>query len=501
MVSLGLSGRSLMAGISCSTGMGFVIFGYDDGVIGGLLTADAFKETFHLSSSMEGTVTALFVIGCLFGCLGTSFCNGRWGRLAIAQVGSGILSVGAILQASSYTTAQLIVGRIVAGVGLGLISSNLGVWQSELATREIRGMLMAVSLSFLILGQVLAYWIDYGLSVYESSVSWRFPMAFQAFLGITLNIMLLFMPESPQWLFQHDRHEEGTDVLRNLRSSRGVLDETALNTTVAEIQDALALESEQKGWMDLLKDDHVRSRRRVFLACLLNACQAWSGSTPISYYTTVIFENSVGFDRNFALLMSGFLQIWFLVASFGTWYSIEKLGRRRSFITSAIGMASVMAIMAAMLAINTHVSGIVAAVMLFAYQAFYTWGFMGGLWCYGPEILPLAHRSKGIGLATAFLWLSTFVVIEIVPVAIENIGWRTYIIFAVFNLAFVPMIYFLYPETAGFSLEAVDLTFMDRSRSPVKKADELWKLIRDGHDVTLTREVDRKHEVEHVEVA
>lgn len=121
--------------------------------------------------------------------------------------------------------------------------------------------------------------------------------------------------------------------------------------------------------------------------------------------------------------------------------------------------------------------------------------------CYGPEILPLAHRSKGIGLATAFLWLSTFVVIEIVPVAIENIGWRTYIIFAVFNLAFVPMIYFLYPETAGFSLEAVDLAFMDRSKSPVKKADELWKLIRDGHDVTLTREVDRKHEVEHVEVA
>ena len=144
---------------------------------------------------MEGTVTALFVIGCLFGCLGTSFSNGRWGRLTVAQVGSVILSVGAILQASSYTTPQLIVGRIVAGVGLGLISSNLAVWQSELATRKIRGMLMAISLTFLILGQVLAYWIDYGLSEYESSVSWRFPMAFQALLGIILNIMLLFMPE------------------------------------------------------------------------------------------------------------------------------------------------------------------------------------------------------------------------------------------------------------------------------------------------------------------
>ncbi|CAL5874995.1 uncharacterized protein PFLUO_LOCUS9298 [Penicillium psychrofluorescens] len=453
---------------------------------------------------MEGTVTALFVIGCLVGCLCTAFSGGRWGRLTVAQVGSGVLSLGAILQASSFSVAQLIVGRIVAGLGLGLITSNLPVWQSETATRDKRGMLLAVSLSFLILGQVLAYWLDYAMSAYASSVSWRFPMAFQAFLGICLNVMLLFMPESPRWLFQNDRHQEATDILRLLRSSKGVVDETALANTVAEIQDALAIESEQKGWMDLLRDDHVRSRRRVFLACLLNACQAWSGSTPISYYTTVIFEDSVGFSRHLALLMSGFLQIWFLFASFGTWYTIEKLGRRRSFMTSAIGMAAVMVVMAAMLAIDTTVSGIVAAVMLFAYQAFYTWGFMGGIWCYGPEILPLAHRSKGIGLATAFLWLSTFVVIEIVPSAIDNIHWKTYIIFAAFNLAFVPMIYFLYPETAGFSLEAVDLAFMDRSVSPVKKADELWKRIKRGEDVTLTGYVDRKEgggQADHIEVA
>lgn len=94
--------------------------------------------------------------------------------------------------------------------------------------------------------------------------------------------------------------------------------------------------------------------------------------------------------------------------------------------------------------------------------------------------------------------------IEIVPIAIGNIGWRTYIIFAAFNLAFVPMIYFLYPETAGFSLEAVDLAFMDPDVSPVKKADELWKRIRRGQDVSLTAEVDRKNEgahTDHVEIA
>lgn len=104
---------------------------------------------------------------------------------------------------------------------------------------------------------------------------------------------------------------------------------------------------------------------------------------------------------------------------------------------------------------------------------------------YGPEIMPLAHRAKGEGLATACLWLSSFVVVEIVPISITNIGWRTYIIFAAFNLAFVPMVYFLFPETAGMSLEAIDLSFMDKDLGPVKKANQLWKRMKAGEDVTL----------------
>lgn len=86
--------------------------------------------------------------------------------------------------------------------------------------------------------------------------------------------------------------------------------------------------------------------------------------------------------------MSGFLQIWFLVASFGTWYTIEKAGRRKSFMVSAACMAAVMAALAACIAVDTHASGIVAAVMIFLYQSFYTWGFMGGLWVCLNEYLP-----------------------------------------------------------------------------------------------------------------
>lgn len=104
---------------------------------------------------MQGTVTSLFIIGCLVGCLFTGITNGKWGRLTITHAGSIVLSIGATLQASSFGVPQLIVGRIVAGIGLGLITSNVIVWQSESAPRKVRGMLVASALSLLIVGQVI----------------------------------------------------------------------------------------------------------------------------------------------------------------------------------------------------------------------------------------------------------------------------------------------------------------------------------------------------------
>lgn len=119
---------------------------------------------------------------------------------------------------------------------------------------------------------------------------------------------------------------------------------------------------------------------------------------------------------------------------------------------------------------------------------------MGGVWAYGPEILPLEYRSKGMGLATATLWLFSFVMVEIVPSSISNIGWKTYIIFAVFNIAFVPIIYLWFPETKGLSLELVDLAFLDDTTSPVKKAKELHRIKHAGGDLTLRAEIGEKSE-------
>lgn len=105
-----------------------------------------------------------------------------------------------------------------------------------------------------------------------------------------------------------------------------------------------------------------------------------AAASPLICFNFHSFQNSVGFSRHLSLLMSIFLQLWFLLASTLTWWLIERVGRRRLFMLSACCMGMVMAVVAAMLAVNTRTSGIVAVVMIFAYQAFFTWGFMGGVW-------------------------------------------------------------------------------------------------------------------------
>lgn len=106
-----------------------------------------------------------------------------------------------------------------------------------------------------------------------------------------------------------------------------------------------------------------------------------------------------------------------------------------------------------------HSAGIGAAAMLFIYQGAFTIGFQATVWVYPPEILPLRLRQRGTALATAANWAINFVIVQVTPSGIANIGWKYYVIYAVFNACFVPVFWIFYPETKGLELEDVDRLF------------------------------------------
>lgn len=128
-------------------------------------------------------------------------------------------------------------------------------------------------------------------------------------------------------------------------------------------------------------------------------------------------------------------------------------------------MAIVMAVQAALIyqvqfkTSIAHGAGIAAAAMLFVFQGAFTVGFQATVWVYPSEILPLRLRQRGSSVSTAVNWICNYIIVQITPPAISNIGWRTYVIFAILNATWVPIIYFFFPETKGMELEDVDRLF------------------------------------------
>lgn len=140
-------------------------------------------------------------------------------------------------------------------------------------------------------------------------------------------LILWMIPESPRWLAAHDRPDECLAVLQRLRCNDDPVVVQQLHGAI--LQTVAYEESIGAGsWKDLLKNDHIKSRTRLLIACGIQSFQQLGGINAIIYYSGTLFEKSIGFSSHMSSLMSGFLQTWFFVASFIPWFLIDRIGRR-----------------------------------------------------------------------------------------------------------------------------------------------------------------------------
>ncbi|KAF4334422.1 sugar transporter STL1 [Fusarium beomiforme] len=461
-----LQGQSLILTVSVLTSLGFMLIGYDNGLMGGLVNTSAFKDTFdNPDSDMIGVIVAIFEIGCFFGAIFSSIWGEKLGRRKSVFVGCVFLVIGAVLQAASYTRAMMIVGRIVSGFGLGTVNSTVPVMQAEFSPKSSRGIYVCAQLSTLNFGIFLVYWIDYALSSHTGSYAWRVPVILQCVPILVIMCLLFVIPETPRWLAAHDRPEECLKVLAQIQGTS--TDDPDVQVLHSVITQTVAYETSigSGSWKDLLKEDSIKSRRRLLLACGIQGFQQLGGINAIIYYSSTLFEKSVGFSAHMSALMSGFLQTWFFVASFIPWVLIDRIGRRPLLLSMISVMAATMAVQAGLIyqvqnnTTSAHAAGIAAAAMLFVFQGAFTIGFQATVWVYPAEILPLRLRQRGSSISTAVNWIFNYMIVQITPISIDNIGWRTYIIFAILNALWVPLIFLFFPETKGLELEDVDHLF------------------------------------------
>ena len=472
-----LKGNALFAAVVTVTSLGFFQIGFDNGALGSLITTTAFNNTFDSPGpTIVGLMVSILEVGAFFGSIATSFIGEKLGRRKSIAIGVVIMMLGSLLSATAFTRAHLLVARVVAGFGLGVVNSTAPVLLAEFAPKATRGLFVCMQLSTLNFATAFVYWMGYAFSFHDGSFAWRVPLILQYIFLTPMLVILLFIPETPRWLASHGRPDEALAVLQRLHHTGKVSEEEVLQIHADILRTVAVEEAMDAGtWKDILKSDAIHSRRRLLIACSIQIFQQLGGINAIIYYSSTLFQKSIGFDQHFSSLMAGFLQTWFFVASFIPWLLIDRVGRRILLLSMISLMAAVLATQAALIyqvqnkTSVAHSAGIAAAVMLFIFEGAFTTGFQATVWVYPSEILPLRLRQRGSAISTSANWICNFAIVQFTPPAIQNIGYKTYIIFEILNATWLPVSYIFYPETKGLALEDVDRLFAGEHHSQTEE--------------------------------
>ncbi|KAJ5731034.1 Major facilitator superfamily domain general substrate transporter [Penicillium malachiteum] len=480
----GLSGNKLSRTVTATATMGFLLFGYDQGVMSSIIDSDAFYELLPQldgNSTLQGTVTALYEIGCLFGAI-FMLIYGDWlGRRKAIICGAFIMIIGVIIQVTSYShhkpMAQFIIGRIVTGVGNGMNTSTIPTYQAECSRTSNRGLLICIEGGTIAFGTLIAYWIDFGASYGPTDLVWRFPIAFQCTFGVLIIIGMSFLPESPRWLFTRERYEEGEQVIGALLGQPIDSHEVHLQKNI--IIDSIRA-SGQAGkntpFSAVFTGGKTQHFRRMLLGASSQFMQQIGGCNAVIYYLPILFKSSVGLTGKMPTILGGVNMVVYAIFATLSWFLIERVGRRKLFLYGTIGQMVSMIIVFACLIPGTTQAAKGAAVGLFTYIASFGATWLPLPWLYPAEISPIKTRAKANALSTCSNWMFNFLIVMVTPIMIDHIGWGTYLFFAVVNACFLPVIYFLYPETARRSLEEIDLIFakgFSENMSYVRAAKEM----------------------------
>lgn len=504
---LGLSGQKLHNAISVIAGAGFLLFGYDQGVMGSLLTLPSFYKQFpsmdtvtvmsqsekEHRSTWQGLVVAIYEIGCLIGAIATMYVGDKIGRRKTIVLGCSIMIVGAIIQTTSYSAAQLFVSRIITGIGNGFNTSTVPIWQSECAKPERRGPLVMVAGALITGGITISYWLDLGLYfVSDSSVSWRFPLAFQIAFPLVMLPFIMFLPESPRWLLMKGKHAEAARSFSALEAKPA--NHASVQEQIQEVQKSLELSHQGNGGRFLIfKQGKSRNFQRAMLACFVQILQQVTGQNLITYYATMVFESFLGMSPLTSRILAACNGTEYFIASWISFFTVERFGRRKLMIFSALGQAATMAVLcgtqwASTAPRHNSAASVVAAVFFFVFNTFCSIGWLGMTWLYASEITPLKIRAPVSGLSTSANWLFNFVIVMTTPVGNDQLGPFLYAVYAAINFLIAPVIYFCYPETSGRTLEEMDEIF--ENCNPWKP----WEAVKESlKKPKLIEEKEKKH--------
>ncbi|KFY06210.1 hypothetical protein V491_08783, partial [Pseudogymnoascus sp. VKM F-3775] len=419
-------------------------------------------------------MTSILSCGTFFGAIAAGDIADFIGRRPTIIMGCGIFSVGAILQTASTTLAVMVVGRLIAGLGVGFISAIIILYMSEIAPKKVRGALVSGYQFCITIGILLANCVVYATQNRDDTGSYRIPIAVQFLWAIILATGLFFLPESPRFFVKKGKLEHAAKALASVRGQP--VDSDYIQDELAEIianheyeMQVIPQTSYLQGWANCFHGSILQGSsnvRRTILGIILQMMQQLTGINFIFYFGTVFFT-ALGTISNPFLISLVTTLVNVLSTPLAFWI-VERFGRRRILIIGAMGMIIAQFIVG-IIGVTAGASGKDNQAAVKAMIAFIcinisffatTWG--PSAWVIIGEIFPLPIRSRGVGLSTASNWFWNCIIAVITPYLVgtekgqANLGAKVFFMWGALCCISLAFAYFLVPETKGLSLEQVD---------------------------------------------
>ena len=424
--------------------LGGLLFGFDTAVIAG--TTQQLTDVFHLTPTTLGFTVFIGLVGTVIGAMGSGVLGQKIGGREALRIMAILYTVSAVGCAFAWSWDVLMVARFVGGLGIGG-SSVLGpVYIAELAPAKWRGRMVGLFQINIVVGILLAYLSNYIITARNlGPLQWRWEFGVAIVPSVVFLILLYGIPRSSRWLVTTNQTDEALEVLKMMGSPNS-------QAELQEIIDSVHLErgADQEPLFN------GRYNRPLFLAISIGLFNQLSGINAILYYSNYIFS-SAGFNSKSAALQTVGVGLVNLLATFLGMSLVDKLGRKTLLLIGAIGMTVALAGVAAIFYTHAHLDLLVWLLVLFI--VFFAISQGSVIWVYIAEVFPSRVRSKGQSVGSSSHWIMNALIAGAFPFIAAKSQAAPFVFFATMMLLQFVLVLFLYPETKGRSLEAIQMSF------------------------------------------
>ncbi|KAJ7236742.1 general substrate transporter [Mycena haematopus] len=466
--------------LALSVALGSLFYGYDIGLIGGVLSLGSFQHYFGLDMMtsrekawVNGNIVAILQLGCLFGALGVGSFSSRHGRKPCLLASGVIYILGSAFQVlvglgvtREYALSQLYAGRFLGGIGVGMIAALVPSFISEAAPQAIRGRCTGLIQLAINIGIMLSFWVNYFASknIPSGESQWRIPFAIQLVPGVLFLLAMPFQPESPRYMVEREQYDRAARTLASLNG-----------TTV---DDLLILETIEEIKADFVGNRHLSALQQIrrmgesqgivlrcFIPSLVMFFQQWTGTNAINYFSPAIFA-SLGIDGTTAELFAtgvyGGVKVISVALTIAL--AVEGLGRKKCLIIGGLGQSAMMLWIGGYSAFHpvptaATPSSYISIVAVYLYAASFSIGWGPIPWVVAAEVAPNHLRTTVMSSAIGVNWLFSLLISKLTPIMLIDLGYGTFLVFGFCCLVAAFWAWLCLPETAGFALEEIGLLF------------------------------------------